>query len=347
MNIRVLGLNHKTAPIEIREKVSFSVDKLDRALVALRSRREIRENLILSTCNRTELYAVIDDGSAGADPLRSFLADFHGLDQQVFAPYLYEKRDRDAVNHLFEVISSLDSMIVGETQIFGQVKDAYSKARSLNTLGKTLGGLFEEAIRVGKKVRTQTQIGKGAVSTSTAAIELARKIFETLEGKTVLIIGAGKIGEMTVRNLHSRGVSTVLVANRTLLKAQELARVFGGAAVSFDELGACMRRADIIISSTSAPHFVITRDQAAEALRQRNNEPLFFIDLGVPRNIDPQVNTIDNAYVYNIDDLASVRDANIRDRMAAARDARLIIEQCVESVCGKFLQAHCGHEVAR
>jgi glutamyl-tRNA reductase len=347
MNIRVLGLNHKTAPIEIREKVSFSVDKLDRALIELQSRRDIRENLILSTCNRTELYAVVDDSSSVLDPLRSFLADFHGLDPRVFTPYLYEKRDRDAVTHLFEVVSSLDSMIIGETQIFGQVKDAYVKARSLNTLGKTLGCLFEEAIRVGKKVRTQTQIGKGAVSTSTAAIELARKIFETLEGKTVLIIGAGKIGEMTVRNLHSRGVTTVLVANRTLHKAQELAHVFGGSAVSFDDLGACMRQADIIISSTSAPHFVITRDQAAEALRARNNEPLFLIDLGVPRNIDPQANTLDNIYVYNIDDLASVRDANIRDRQAAARDARLIIRQCVESTCGHFVQGRGKHEVGR
>jgi glutamyl-tRNA reductase len=163
----------------------------------------------------------------------------------------------------------------------------------------------------------------------------------------VLIIGAGKIGEMTVKNLHSRGVSTVLVANRTLLKAQELAHVFGGKAVSFDDLGACMRQADIIISSTSAPHFVITRDQVAAVLEQRHNEPLFFIDLGVPRNIDPAANTIDNVYVYNIDDLASVRDANIRDRMAAAADARAIIEQCVETVCSRFAQPRGSHEVSR
>ena len=347
MHIRVLGLNHKTAPIEIREKVSFSSDKLDRALLALKGARAIKENLILSTCNRTELYAVIDDGMAVRDPLGYFLADFHGLDHATLSQYLYEKSDKDAVNHLFEVVSSLDSMIVGETQIFGQVKDAYFKARSLHTLGKTLDFIFEEAIRVGKKVRTETQIGKGAVSTSTAAIELARKIFETLEGKTVLIIGAGKIGEMTVKNLHSRGVSTVLVANRTLQKAQELAQVFGGKAVSFDDLAACMREADIIISSTSAPHFVITREQAAAVLAQRNNEPLFFIDLGVPRNIDPQANTIDNVYVYNIDDLASVRDANIRDRMAAAADAHAIIEQCVETVCSRFEQPRSVREEAR
>ncbi len=347
MKIRVLGLNHKSAPIEIREKVSFSAGSLDRALLALKKSTAVKENLILSTCNRTELYAVVDDKSAAQDPLAVFLADFHGLDPREIAQYLYEKSGRDAVSHLFEVVSSLDSMIVGETQIFGQVKDAYFKARSLRTVGKTLDYIFEEAIRVGKKVRTETQIGKGAVSTSTAAIELARKIFESLEGKTVLIIGAGKIGEMTVKNLHSRGASTILVANRTLHKAQELARVFGGSAVSFDDLNACMRRADIIISSTSAPHFVITRGQAAAAIQARNNEPLFFIDLGVPRNIDPAANTIDNVYVYNIDDLASVRDANIRDRIAAAGDARVIIDQCVESVCSRFMRPNAAERALR
>ncbi|HNQ50900.1 MAG TPA: glutamyl-tRNA reductase [Candidatus Omnitrophota bacterium] len=338
MNIRVLGLNHKTAPIEIREKVSFPPSRIDQALLSLKSRRAVKENLILSTCNRTELYAVVEDGAAGSGQLVSFLADFHGLDPAQLSKYIYEKSDKDAVSHLFEVVSSLDSMIVGETQIFGQVKDAYFKARSLKTLGRTLDYVFEEAIRVGKKVRSETQIGKGAVSTSTAAIELARKIFETLEGRTVLIIGAGKIGEMTVKNLYSRGVSTILVANRTLAKAKDLAHVFGGSAVSFEDLASSLVRADIIISSTSAPHFVITREQAAAAVRSRGNEPLFFIDLGMPRNIDPRANEIENVYVYNIDDLASVRDANIRDRMAAARDARAIIAQCVESVCGRFLQ---------
>jgi glutamyl-tRNA reductase len=336
MHIRLIGLNHKTAPIDIREKVSFQADKLDRALLELKKSSAVRENLILSTCNRTELYAVTDGESAGEDLLRSFLSDFHGLRHQDLVRYLYEKRDRDAVEHLFEVVSSLDSMIVGETQIFGQVKDAYFKARSLNTLGRTLDFVFEEAIRVGKKVRTQTQIGKGAVSTSTAAIELARKIFETLEGRTVMIIGAGKIGEMTVKNLYSRGVSTVLVANRTLQKARELAEAFGGKALPFDGILDCMSNADIIISSTSAPHFVVTKDQAAGVMQKRGNEPLFFIDLGLPRNIDPQVNTIDNVYLYNIDDLASVRDANIRDRQLAAKHARLIIEECVESVIDRF-----------
>jgi len=300
--------------------------------------RAIKEDLILSTCNRTELYAVVEPGPEAGSQLVSFLADFHCLKRDQLLQYIYEMADRDAVTHLFEVVSSLDSMIVGETQIFGQVKDAYFKARSLNTTGRTLDYIFEEAIRVGKKVRTDTQIGKGAVSTSTAAIELARKIFSTLEGKTVLIIGAGKIGEMTVKNLHSRGISTILVANRTFEKARELARIFAGTAVSFDELGSCLPSADIIISSTSAPHFLISKEQLQAAARARNNKPLFLIDLGVPRNIDPAANSIYNVYVYNIDDLASVRDANIRDRLAAAQDARAIITRCAEAVCSHFFQ---------
>lgn len=337
MNIGLLGLNHKTAPVSIREKVAFSGEGLDKALLSLSRHGFIKENLIISTCNRTEIYAVVDD-PADIPRLRDFLSEFHGIDRGIVSEYLYEFTGKRAVEHLFEVVSSLDSMIVGETQIFGQVKDAYFKARSLNTIGKTLDSLFEEAIRVGKKVRTQTQIGKGAVSTSTAAIELARKIFDSLEGRTVLIIGAGKIGEMTVKNLNSRGVRTVLVANRTLSKARELASVFGGEAVSFEGIDESMSKADIIISSTSAPHFVITAGQVKGVMKKRSNEPLFFIDLGVPRNIDPAVNAIENAYVYNIDDLASVRDANIRERMAAAEDARAIINKCADSLWDRFTE---------
>ena len=216
------------------------------------------------------------------------------------------------------------------------MKDAYVRAMEANTSGKRLNGLFEEAIRVGKRVRTETGIGKGAVSVSTAAIELSRKIFESLEGKKVLIVGAGKIGELTVKNLYSRGVLTVVVANRTFEKAVELARAFRGSAIRFEEIAQALKEADIVISSTSAPHYILKAQDIAAVMRGRNNNPLFLIDLGLPRNIDPAVNEVDNVYVYNIDDLAQVRDANIKDRMKEARKAEAIVEGCVEAACQRM-----------
>lgn len=337
MDIQLIGLNHKTAPIELREKVSFSSQRLAQELAALSGMPGIRESVIISTCNRTELYACGDDCAAAAASLRQFLCSRTGLPEQEIREHCYALSGRQAVEHLFRVAASLDSMIVGETQIFGQVKDAYFKARECRTLGRTLDALFEEAIHAGKRVRTQTQIGKGAVSTSTAAIELARKIFDTLEGKQVLIIGAGKIGELTVKNLFSRGVRTVLVANRTLAKARELAAGFGGTAVSFEQIGQALCSADIVISSTSAPHYLVDKAAVEAVMRRRPQRSLFFIDLGMPRNIDPCAGQVENVYVYNIDDLAGVRDANIRERMAEAAKAERIVNECVEAVCSRCL----------
>jgi glutamyl-tRNA reductase len=330
MGIQVIGINHKTAPITVREKLSFPRERLADALMGLKHCDCIEENIILSTCNRTEIYAAVSDDSRGLDSIKQFLGFFREINIADVLPCLYVLRGKDAVRHLFRVAASLDSMIVGETQIFGQVKDAYCKAREIKASGRNLNSLFEEAIRIGKKIRTETGIGKGAVSVSTAAIELARKIFESLEGKSALIIGAGKIGEMTVKNLYSRGVSSVVVANRTFEKAQELAGIFGGRAIRFEEMGEALNAADIVLSSTSAPHFVIGRGCIAAAMKQRGNRPLFLIDLGLPRNIDPDANSIDNVYVYNIDDLAQVRDANMQDRIREARKAEQIIEEYVD-----------------
>jgi glutamyl-tRNA reductase len=343
MNIQILGLNHKSAPIQIREKVSLSEEKLETALSQLKKYKAIEECLILSTCNRTEIYVASADCDRGLDCLRDFISGFMGMPESQIREYFYVLNNRNAISHLFRVASSLDSMIVGETQIFGQVKEAYFKSRQANSLGRTLDNIFEEAIRVGKKVRTQTQIGKGAISTSTAAIELARKIFETLEDKKILIIGAGKIGELTVKNLSSRGVKTVIVANRTLLKARELAQRFCGEAINFDSILDYMRSSDIIISSTSAPHFVITAAEVAKVMRARNNTPLFLIDLGLPRNIEPSVNEIENAYLYNIDDLAQVCDANISFRKSEAKKAQQIVDSCVEAAVKK-LNLECAQE---
>ncbi len=333
----VFGLNHKTAPITLREKVSFASSRLADCLASLKTYEAIAEGAILSTCNRTEIYVSAKDPAAGRASLVKFFADSTQLDPGCFREHCYCYDGRKAFEHLCRVAASLDSMIVGETQVFGQVKEAYFKARECNALGRHLGPVFEEAIHAGKRVRSETQIGKGAVSTSTAAIELARKIFDTLEGKNVLIIGAGKIGELTVKNLFSRGVRTVLVANRTFAKAQELAAGFGGTAVGFDAINDSILKADIVISSTSAPHFVVTKDDVSALMKQRLQRSLFFIDLGLPRNIDPRAGEIENVYVYNIDDLAGVRDANIRERMAEAAKAEEIIAGCVEGVCKRCL----------
>jgi glutamyl-tRNA reductase len=336
MNIQLLGLNHKSAPIEIREKIAFSDSKLDVALKDLKGYKGIEEVLILSTCNRTEIYVASNDCLRGESCLWDFICRSMELPEEAIRKYFYLLNNKKAIKHLFQVASSLDSMIIGETQIFGQVKDAYFKAREANSLGRTLDSIFEEAIRVGKKVRTQTQIGKGAISTSTAAIELARKIFETLEDKKVLIVGAGKIGELTVKNLSSRGIKTVIVANRTLVKAQELAQRFCGEAINFESILDYMRLSDIIISSTSAPHFVITAQDVAKVMRSRNNAPLFFIDLGLPRNIDPATNGLENVYLYNIDDLSQVCSANINQRRNEAQKAQQIVDSCVEGAIKKI-----------
>jgi len=333
--IQVIGVNHKSAPIQVRERLSFSPERLTDALTQLKRRACVEEDIILSTCNRTEIYAAVTAGT-GADSIKRFISDFQDIRFEELSAYLYSFSGKEAVRHLLRVPPSLDSMIVGETQIFGQVKDAYFRAREMGVSGRRLNDLFEEAIRIGKKVRTETGIGKGAVSVSTAAIELSRKIFESLDGKKVLIVGAGKIGEMTVKNLYSRGVSTVMVANRTYEKARELAGVFGGEAIRFDEIAGALSAADIVISSTSAPHYVLSRADIAAAMGQRGNTPLFLIDLGMPRNIDPAANSVDNAYVYNIDDLAQVRDANINDRNREARKAEEIIERHLDAILGRL-----------
>ncbi len=336
INIQLLGLNHKSAPIQIREKASFLEAKLAGALAGLKKHRSIDECLILSTCNRTEIYVASSDRLGAQACLWDFICRSMEMPESEIRQYFYLLSNKSAVAHLFRVASSLDSMIIGETQIFGQVKDAYFKARKSDSLGRILDGIFEEAIRVGKKVRTQTQIGKGAISTSTAAIELARRIFETLEDKKILIIGAGKIGELTVKNLSSRGVKTVIVANRTMLKAQELAERFCGQAINFGSIPDYMRSSDIIISSTSAPHFVITAAEIKKVMPSRGNAPLFLIDLGLPRNIEPGASDIENVYLYNIDDLAQVCDANINSRRKEAQKAQQIVDLCVEAAMKKM-----------
>ncbi|MBU1043714.1 MAG: glutamyl-tRNA reductase [Candidatus Omnitrophica bacterium] len=327
MNIKIIGFNHKTAPIGIREKLSFPKACLDEALSSLKKNSDIQEGVILSTCNRIEIYALARDDKKINGALSGFLEKFHNINMKDFKNHSYEFEDMAAIRHLFRVSSSLDSQILGENQILGQVKAAFFSARNIGAVSRIFSFLFEEAIKIGKRARTQTQIGYGAVSISTAAVEMARKIFEDLSDKKILIIGAGKIGELSANHLKGRGAQMVLVANRTFSKAQELAKKFNGQAVEFDKFPQTLIQSDIVISSVSAPHVLVKQSMMSEIMIKRKNRPIFFIDLGLPRNIDPDVNKLENVYVYNLDDLEKVKDANLNERLKEAKKIEDLIEQ--------------------
>jgi glutamyl-tRNA reductase len=329
MYLTLVGLSHKTAPIEFREKLTFPVEAQEEALAALVASPEVAEAVILSTCNRTEIYAVTATEHGGVDAVVDFMAASHVLDRHELVRYLYVIEGQAVVRHLFRVISSLDSMVVGEAQIQHQCKEAYDAAFGAGTAGRVFNKLFRQAFEVGKRVRTETAIGESAVSISYAAVELARKVFDTLEGRTILVVGAGKMSELTAKHLVSQGVRQVLVANRTYERAVELADRFEGTAIPYEDLFTRMREADIVISSTGAPGFVISRDQVAGAVKGRRS-PLFLIDIAVPRDIDPAVNTLPNIFVYDIDDLSGVVESNLEERMREAHLAEQIIEEEVD-----------------
>jgi len=332
MQLALVGLSHKTAPVELRERLAFGEDALRSALTSLVGRQDVSEALILSTCNRVEVVAE----SADDRLIREFLCDFHKISHDVVSKHLYSFRNADAIRHVFRVAASLDSMMLGEPQILGQVKEAYRIAAAAGTVGMHLTALMNRAFAVAKKVRSETGISQSAVSVSYAAVELARKIFGELTGKTVMIIGASKMGELAAKHLKRNGVSSVLVTNRTFDRAVELAQVFEGAAVPFEHFIDHMDRADIVISSTGAPHFIITKTVAEQIIHRRKNKPMFFIDIAVPRDIDPTVNEIDNAFVYDIDDLQQVIDANLKERMKEASRAEQIIDSEVEAFCTRM-----------
>jgi len=332
MQLALVGLSHKTAPVELRERLAFSDDGLRTALKSMIGRNNVTEVMILSTCNRVEVVAE----SADDHLIREFLCEFHHISPDVVSNHLYSFRNADAIRHVFRVAASLDSMMVGEPQILGQVKEAFRIAADTGTVGMHLSALMNRAFAVAKKVRSETGISQLAVSISYAAVELARKIFGDLSGKTVMIIGASKMGELAARHLKRNGVSSVLVTNRTFDRAVELAQVFEGAAVPFEHFTDHMDRADIVISSTGAPHFIINKSLAEQVIHRRKNKPVFFIDIAVPRDIDPTVNEIDNAFLYDIDDLQQVIDANLKERMMEASRAEKIIDFEVEAFCLKM-----------
>ena len=331
MNIIVIGLNHDTAPIDIREKAAFNGPKLEEAIDILKNFPGIKENIILSTCNRVEIYASVTDIASGSERVKKFIADFHGIPEDALNKSLYVHSGKNAMTHVFRVASSLDSMVVGEPQILGQLKDAFDIALKMKSSGVMLNKLMKKAISVAKRVRTETKIGESAVSISFAAVELAKKIFEDLSTKAFMLIGAGEMAELAAKHLINNGVKDVLVTNRTFERAEELAREFNGKAVEFDDFLQALVHTDIVICSTGAPNYILVKDQVHKIMKQRKNKPMFIIDISVPRNIDPEINDIDNVYLYDIDNLHGVINTNIEERNKEAEKGEKIVDEEVET----------------
>jgi len=329
LDIVLLGLNHKTAPVELRENLAFSKDETSAALKAFQESPAISEAILISTCNRVEILMATEDKSNAMDAVKLLLSEFKKIPVTEFENALYIHDGDDAVRHIFRVASSLDSMVVGEPQILGQIKDAYQTATLKKTSGVLLNKLLHRTFFVAKRVRSETGIGDYAVSISYAAIELGRKIFGTLEGKKVLLIGAGEMAELAVEHLIRNRTGDVFIANRTFERGVKLANKFKGKAVRFEEIADCLQLVDIIISSTGSPDYVVTRDQVKGIMRSRRNRPLFFIDIAVPRDIDPEINRLTNSYIYDIDDLKGVIDNNIKSRNKEAIKGERIVDEAV------------------
>jgi glutamyl-tRNA reductase len=335
----LLGINHNTAPIEVRERLAIPSTRLADATRTLLHQPGIREGLILSTCNRVELLTLQDDAETQqpqtkTDLLR-FLHEYFAVPPADIQPHLYEHRDREAIRHLFRVASSLDSMVVGEPQILGQVKESYTIAREVGAVSTHLESLLQRTFTVAKKIRTETQVGLSSVSIASVAADLARKIFGSLEGKTILLVGAGKMSELAARHLIEHGASSILVANRTQSRAEKIAEAFASLtvfteAIPFDDLYAQVPRADIVITSTGAPQKIFGHSHGQHFLHARRNRPMFFIDIAVPRDVDPRMNEVEGCFVYDIDDLQQVAAANLADRSREAQAAETIVSREVE-----------------
>ncbi|HEB96437.1 MAG TPA: glutamyl-tRNA reductase [Sedimenticola thiotaurini] len=333
MALLALGLNHKTAPVEIRERVTFGPDIVVGALRSLCGQPGLEEAVILSTCNRTELYCATD-GDDGAERVGRWLSDFHGLELETIAPYLYRHENRDSVAHLLRVASGLDSMVLGEPQILGQVKQAYQTAADAATTGKLLGRLFQHTFSVAKQVRTDTAIGHSPVSIAFAAVSLARQIFSDLAQQSALLIGAGETIELAARHLHQHGIGRIIVANRTLERAHSLANQFDGYAIALTEIPAHLPEADIVISSTASPLPVLGKGTVESALKKRRHQPIFMVDIAVPRDIEAEVGDLNDVYLYTVDDLQEVIEENMRSRREAAEQAQEIIDLHTEEFMG-------------
>jgi len=330
LHIIAASLNHKLAPVEIREQMTFAEEDLSQALVTLRHTKSILENVILSTCNRTEIYAVADQLHTGRYYIKAFLSQWFSIEQEKFASYLTIYENEDAVHHLCRVACGLDSMIVGETQILGQVRDAFMHAQTAGTTGTIFNELFKQAITLAKRAHSETGIDESPVSVSYAAVQLAKSIFGQLKNKRVVIVGAGETSQLTARHLQSSGVKSITVINRTFEKALDLANELNGTAVPMEKIQSALIDCDILITSTSSKEFVITTDLIDPIIKKRKGRPLFMIDIAVPRDIDPEVDKFDSVFLYNIDDLEQIVENNLLERRKIAQKIEFMIEETKE-----------------
>src|ERR1022692_3927388 len=336
MKLLVTGVSHKTAPVEVRECLAFPESALPEALRSLKSRAGVSEACILSTCNRVEITVTTDDPVDPQALVDEFLRESRMVAPASIEPYLYRHEGQNAIHHLFRVASSLDSMVVGEPQILGQLKTAYGIAKTQGALCGWLEGLLERAFSVAKRVRSETGIGQMAVSVSYAAVELARKIFGSLDNRTIMIVGAGKMSELAARHLRRSGASHVFVTNRTHERAVEMAQLFQGTPVEYTRLVNMLPEVDIVITSSGAPHYILHKDEMQRVIAARRNKPMFLIDIAVPRNIEPAVNDVDNVYLYDIDDLQEVVNSNLRERMKEAEHAEALVKEEVDRMLARL-----------
>jgi glutamyl-tRNA reductase len=333
MRYQLIGVNHKSAPLDLRERLAIPESRLPDTCRELTAYPGIEEGMVISTCNRVEVLTHTANGSAD---LRGFLHSHFDLTAAELDPHLYEFREKDAVRHIFRVASSLDSMVVGEAQILGQVKEAFATARAVGAVRGQLDQLLTRAFAVAKRVRTETAVGSSSVSIASVAVELAKKIFGTLEGKTVFIVGAGKMSELAARHLMAHGCAAIFVSNRTYDRAVGLAHKFGGEAIKFDDLYDTCDRADIVITSTGSPKAIFHREHGEQFLARRKNRPMFFIDIAVPRDVSPEMGKLDGIFTYDIDDLQQAVSSHVADRRQEAERAEAIIASEVENFKARF-----------
>lgn len=327
MHTLVVGVNYRSAPVEIREKLSFIESELPQAMQALKEQKSILEDVIVSTCNRTEIYAVVDQLHTGRYYVKQFLADYFGLPQESFSQYLFVYEQEEAVEHLFRVTAGIDSMVLGETQILGQVRNSFLAGQEYGTTGTVFNQLFKQAVTLAKRAHSETAIGENAVSVSYAAVELGKKIFGSLKNKHVVILGAGKMGELAIKNLQGSGANHVTVINRTFEKAEAVAEKFEGKALPMNQLQCALLDADILISSTGATDFVIDLELMQYVEKLRKGKPLFIVDIAVPRDIDPRIGDLSNVFLYDIDDMQGIVEANLAERERAAGQIMAMIGQ--------------------